>query len=75
MNETLGSYLKDQRERRGMSVVELSRVTRIPRTSLEAIETEHIRKVLSRSDTFEAAARVLGIEPSTLWRKRQRFGL
>jgi cytoskeletal protein RodZ len=40
MNETLGSYLKEQRERRGMSVVELSRVTRIPMASLEAIEAD-----------------------------------
>ncbi|MGH7294639.1 MAG: helix-turn-helix domain-containing protein [Polyangiaceae bacterium] len=40
MNESLGSYLKDQRVRRGMSAAELSRVTRIPMASLEAIETD-----------------------------------
>jgi cytoskeletal protein RodZ len=40
MTETLGSYLRDQRERRGMSSAELSRVTRIPMASLEAIEAD-----------------------------------
>jgi cytoskeletal protein RodZ len=40
MNNTLGSFLKHQRERQGVSVAELSRVTRIPLASLEAIETD-----------------------------------
>jgi cytoskeletal protein RodZ len=40
MSETLGSYLKEHRERRGMSPAELSRVTRIPLASLEAIESD-----------------------------------
>jgi cytoskeletal protein RodZ len=40
MTEPLGSYLRHQRERRGMSVAELARVTRIPSTSLEAIEAD-----------------------------------
>jgi cytoskeletal protein RodZ len=40
MNETLGSFLKQERERRGMSAAELSRVTRIPLASLEAIECD-----------------------------------
>jgi len=40
VSEPLGSYLKRQRERRAMSVAELSRVTRIPTSSLEAIEAD-----------------------------------
>ncbi|HXN31120.1 MAG TPA: helix-turn-helix domain-containing protein [Polyangiaceae bacterium] len=40
MNYTLGSFLKHQRERRGVSVAELARVTRIPLLSLEAIECD-----------------------------------
>ena len=39
-NQTLGSYLREQRERRKMSAAELSRVTRIPQASLEAIESD-----------------------------------
>ena len=43
--------------------------------SLADIENEHIRQVLAKADTFEEAAQTLGIEPSTLWRKRRRLGL
>ena len=40
--------------------------------SLEQIEHEHMRRVVGRSATREEAARVLGIDPSTLWRKLRR---
>jgi cytoskeletal protein RodZ len=39
--ESVGSTLKRQRETRGMSVAEVSRVTRIPTAALEAIESDH----------------------------------
>jgi len=40
--------------------------------TLEDIESDHIRQVVSRSATQEEAARILGIDPSTLWRKRKK---
>ena len=43
--------------------------------SLEEIEREHIAGVLARSASLEAAARVLGIDATTLHRKRKKYGL
>jgi NtrC-family two-component system response regulator AlgB len=43
--------------------------------SLEKVETEHIRLIVERSPTLDDAARVLGIDPSTLYRKRKQLGL
>jgi NtrC-family two-component system response regulator AlgB len=43
--------------------------------SLEALEREHIARVIARAPTLEAAARVLGIDATTLQRKRKRYGL
>jgi NtrC-family two-component system response regulator AlgB len=43
--------------------------------TLEAIEAEHIRRVLAASASLEEAAATLGIDPSTLYRKRKRYGL
>jgi NtrC-family two-component system response regulator AlgB len=43
--------------------------------TLEQLESEHIRRVLANTATMEEAATVLGIDPSTLYRKRKRHGL
>jgi NtrC-family two-component system response regulator AlgB len=42
--------------------------------TVDEIEREHILRVLARTPTAEEAARVLGIDASTLWRKRKKFG-
>ena len=41
--------------------------------SVDAVEREHILRVLSRSKTQEEAARILGLDVSTLWRKRRKY--
>jgi NtrC-family two-component system response regulator AlgB len=43
--------------------------------SLDDIEREHIARVIPQAATLEAAARVLGIDATTLQRKRKRYGL
>lgn len=39
--ETVGSTLRTQREKKRMSIAEVSRVTRIPVSTLESIEKDH----------------------------------
>jgi NtrC-family two-component system response regulator AlgB len=43
--------------------------------TLDQLEAEHIRRILTSTATMEEAAAVLGIDPSTLYRKRKRYGL
>jgi len=43
--------------------------------TLDVLEAEHIRRVLAGSASLEDAAGTLGIDPSTLYRKRKRHGL
>src|SRR6185369_329040 len=43
--------------------------------SLEELERRHVRAVLADSATLEEAAARLGINPTTLWRMRKRWGL
>lgn len=43
--------------------------------ALEELEQEHIKAVLARSPTLEHAAKILGIDTATLWRKRKKFNV
>jgi NtrC-family two-component system response regulator AlgB len=43
--------------------------------SLEQLERAHIARVVDTSATLDAAARTLGIDASTLYRKRKQYGL
>jgi len=46
-----------------------------PQESLAELEQVHVQRVLAESATLEEAAARLGINPTTLWRKRKRWGL
>jgi two-component system, NtrC family, response regulator AlgB len=41
--------------------------------TLDAIERDHITRVIGRTQTLDEAAAVLGIDASTLWRKRKKY--
>jgi len=43
--------------------------------SLDELERRHIQAVLADAATLEEAAARLGINPTTLWRKRRRWGI
>jgi NtrC-family two-component system response regulator AlgB len=43
--------------------------------TLEQIEADHIRRILESAGTIEEAAAKLGIDPSTLYRKRKKYGI
>jgi len=43
------------------------------RHSLEEVEKVHILSVIASSANLDEAARVLGVDASTLWRKRKRY--
>ncbi len=44
-------------------------------SSLEEVEKQHIAHVLAESTTLEEAAARLGVDVTTLWRKRKRYRL
>jgi NtrC-family two-component system response regulator AlgB len=54
----------------------MSRDVRVgAQVSLEELEREHIARIVASAPTLEAAAGVLGIDATTLSRKRKRYGL
>ncbi|MEH6492864.1 sigma-54-dependent response regulator transcription factor AlgB [Halopseudomonas sp.] len=60
----------------GLSPTEANNAPRVgAELSLEALEKAHIAAVLSSSSTLEHAAKTLGIDASTLYRKRKQLGL
>jgi two-component system, NtrC family, response regulator AlgB len=42
---------------------------------LDTIEEMHIRQVLAATKSLDEAARVLGVDPVTLWRRRKKYGV
>jgi NtrC-family two-component system response regulator AlgB len=43
--------------------------------TLDELEAEHMRRILASTTTLDEAATILGVDPSTLYRKRKRYGL
>ncbi len=43
--------------------------------SLDRVEELHIRRVLATSKSLQEAARTLGVDQATLWRRRKKYGI
>jgi NtrC-family two-component system response regulator AlgB len=43
--------------------------------TLEKIEEQHIRRILATTKSLQEAADILGIDQTTLWRRRKKYGI
>jgi len=69
VNQSIGSALRGHRERRGMSAAELSRVTRIPMASIEAIEADRFDELPGEvfvRGFLRAYAQAVGLLPADI---------
>ncbi len=67
MNESIGSFLRFQREQRQMSLAEVSRVTRIPAPTLESIEADRFDELPGEvfvRGFLKAYAQAVGVVPA-----------
>jgi cytoskeletal protein RodZ len=68
-NHSIGSALRGHRERRGISAAELSRVTRIPMASIEAIEADRFDELPGEvfvRGFLRAYAQAVGLLPADI---------
>jgi NtrC-family two-component system response regulator AlgB len=42
---------------------------------LDRLEEQHIRRVLAQTRSLDEAAKVLGVDVATLWRRRKKYGI
>jgi NtrC-family two-component system response regulator AlgB len=42
---------------------------------LDQLEELHIRRVLAKTRSLDEAAKVLGVDVATLWRRRKKYGI
>jgi cytoskeletal protein RodZ len=69
LNHSIGTSLRATRERRGMSAAELSRVTRIPMASIEAIEADRFDELPGEvfvRGFLRAYAQAVGLLPADI---------
>jgi cytoskeletal protein RodZ len=69
VNQSIGSSLRRHREQRGMSAAELSRVTRIPMASIEAIEADRFDELPGEvfvRGFLRAYAQAVGLLPAEI---------
>jgi NtrC-family two-component system response regulator AlgB len=74
-DETVGPDDLGMGARSGEDIIGAGRLRAGDDVTVDELERAHIESVLASASSLEAAARTLGIDSSTLYRKRKRYGL